>query len=312
MERPPRVSVILPTYNRARLLPRAMRSVLNQSWRDLELIVVDDGSSDDTAAVVAAFDDSRVRYLAPAGNLGDAGARNRGIAAARGEWLAFQDSDDEWLLHKLALQMQYALGPQAEWAAVAASVLRLAGRQIEYIAWPRTGGNADVGEVEFAAFLYGMTAYLQGLVVRRDAVEALGGFDTRLRARSDFDFCLRLAQRYRVAAIIEPVAVSHESPTSISGRIEYQLADCHYLLTRHAAILQSQPVAQARYHYLYARTLVFAGRRRQALRALRQALGCRPGYRQAWLLMLLVGFCGAAGAARLLLWRVQRRQALVL
>src|SRR5579859_6948520 len=113
MSKAPAVSVILPTYNRAHLLPRAIASVLGQSFRDFELIVVDDGSKDDTVGLMRSYDDPRIVFLPPERNLGDAGARMRGIACARGEWLAFQDSDDEWLPDRLRLQLDYAasLGP---------------------------------------------------------------------------------------------------------------------------------------------------------------------------------------------------------
>ena len=90
------VSVILPTYNRATLLSRSIGSVLVQTFEDLELIVVDDGSRDDTADVVKAIGDPRVRYVPLGRNRGLSAARNAGLAESRGEFLAFQDSDDEW------------------------------------------------------------------------------------------------------------------------------------------------------------------------------------------------------------------------
>ena len=90
------ISVVLPTYNRAQLLPRAIRSVLSQTTRDLELIVVDDCSTDGTETVVRALKDDRVRYMRSPGNLGPAGARNLGFGAAAGAYIAFQVSDDAW------------------------------------------------------------------------------------------------------------------------------------------------------------------------------------------------------------------------
>ena len=96
------VSVILPTFDRAELLPRSIGSVLAQTDGHLELIVVDDGSSDDTEGVVARLADPRVRYLRLPENRGLPAARNAGIAIARGEYVAFQDSDDVWAPDKLA------------------------------------------------------------------------------------------------------------------------------------------------------------------------------------------------------------------
>ena len=101
----PTVSVVLPTYNRAHLLPRAIESVLAQTYTDFELIVVDDGSGDDTPAVMARYDDPRVRYVRYEPNQGANHARNVGIREARGPFISFQDSDDDWFPEKLAKNM---------------------------------------------------------------------------------------------------------------------------------------------------------------------------------------------------------------
>jgi len=102
----PKVSVILPTYNRASFIGRAIQSVLNQTYRDFELIIVDDGSTDDTERVVKSFSDERIYYVKHEVNKGAAAARNTGLKMARGEFIAFQDSDDEWLPYKLQKQVE--------------------------------------------------------------------------------------------------------------------------------------------------------------------------------------------------------------
>lgn len=108
----PTVSVVIPTYNRAALLGRSIRSVLGQSYKDFELIVIDDGSTDETSHVVADFADPRIRYLPLPHNTGAGAARNAGVRVARGKFLAFQDSDDEWLPSKLAKQISaFESGP---------------------------------------------------------------------------------------------------------------------------------------------------------------------------------------------------------
>ncbi|MGB3624622.1 MAG: glycosyltransferase family 2 protein, partial [Henriciella sp.] len=99
------VSVVIPTYNRARTLRRAVESVLRQSYTNLELIVVDDASTDDTKAVLSSINDPRMRVITYEFNRGCAAARNIGARDARGEYLAFQDSDDEWLADKLSKQV---------------------------------------------------------------------------------------------------------------------------------------------------------------------------------------------------------------
>lgn len=103
----PIVSVVLPVYNRGRLVGEAIQSILNQTFQDLELIVVDDGSTDNTPAVLGAFDDSRLRIVRMPVNLGAASARDVGIACAKGNYIATMDSDDVALPHRLALQVDY-------------------------------------------------------------------------------------------------------------------------------------------------------------------------------------------------------------
>jgi glycosyltransferase involved in cell wall biosynthesis len=104
----PSVSVIIPTYNRAHLVLRAIQSVLSQTFADFELIVVDDGSVDNRREAVARFDDPRIQYIRLERNRGLGAARNVDTDAARGEYIAFLDSDDEWLESKLAEQLEQA------------------------------------------------------------------------------------------------------------------------------------------------------------------------------------------------------------
>lgn len=105
---PPEVSVIIPTYNRSNLLRRAIDSVRKQSFHKWELIVVDDASDDDTENVVREYGDARISYLRQVENMGAPAAKNRGIHSARGEWIAFLDSDDEYSVDKLSRQLDAA------------------------------------------------------------------------------------------------------------------------------------------------------------------------------------------------------------
>ena len=111
----PRVSVVVPTHNRSRLLALTLRSILWQRGVEFEVIVVDDGSSDDPAAVVAGFGDDRLRVVRHARPLGVSAARNRGIAEARGDWVGFCDDDDLWSPDKLHQQLQAAAATGSEW-----------------------------------------------------------------------------------------------------------------------------------------------------------------------------------------------------
>jgi glycosyltransferase involved in cell wall biosynthesis len=283
----PSVSVILPTYNRARLLPRAIASVLGQSFTDFELLVVDDGSSDDTEQVVRGFDDPRVVFLPAERNLGDAGARNRGVGQARGEWLAFQDSDDEWLPGKLARQLEYAGTLPGDFAAIGSSLLRFIGGPVQRIDWPLAEAGAACGEVSRGAFIVGFCAYLQSLIVRRAAFLELGGFDSRVKARSDFEFCLRLLGRHRMAAVTEVLALSYETAEGISLRRDYQVSDIRYIIERHRPLIEADRSVAARYWYLLAKAELMSGHAAEGRRAGWRALRFRPSRPLPWALLAL-------------------------
>ena len=104
----PKVSIILPTYNRAHIIEKAIQSVLNQTYQDFEIIIIDDGSKDDTKKIIRGFQekDNRIKYIRFEENKGAAAARNAGIKMSKGEYITFQDSDDEWLPEKLEKQMK--------------------------------------------------------------------------------------------------------------------------------------------------------------------------------------------------------------
>lgn len=103
----PKVSVVIPTKNRSELLLRAIESVVNQSYKELEVVVVDDGSTDDTESCVAALGHNNLKYIKLNSSVGGAKARNKGIASCKGSYIAFLDDDDEWLPHKVELQMKF-------------------------------------------------------------------------------------------------------------------------------------------------------------------------------------------------------------
>ncbi len=283
-QKPPIVSIILPTYNRADVLPRAIDSVLAQSFTDYELIIIDDGSEDATECVVKQYSDPRIRFLPATQNLGDAGARNRGIAQARGEWLAFQDSDDEWLPGKLQHHLDQAerIGPQ--YAVVAAGVVRKTPAGEQLITWPMLGDNS-CGDVDFPRFLAYMKAYLQGMLLRKSAVDACGGFETRLPVISDFHLCAQLVADHKAWACREPVAVSYESDSSISARTDYQLEALRFMNQAHLPWLRQHAAAWGQYSYLLAKSELLHGNRLQALRALLRSVSQRPGFSKAWALL---------------------------
>lgn len=242
----PRVSVVLPTHDRAALVGRAVESVLAQSFRDLELIVVDDASSDETPAVLDRFAaDPRVRIHRNARNLGAAGARNAGIRLARGELVAFQDSDDLWLPDKLAAEIALAdrLGGEV---AVYCGAIYWSPEDCYYI--PIPGSVAAVTGDLSRAILRANPVTPQTLLVSRALLEEVGLFDDRLRIHEDWDLAIRLAQRVPFALVEEPHVIIYRTAGSVSS---HSLRDAHFrehLLARYAPLFAADPAALSRQH----------------------------------------------------------------
>ena len=194
------VSVVIPAYNHARYLAAAIDSALAQTYAPVELIVVDDGSTDDTPRVLAAYGD-RIRVIRQP-NQGAGAARNAGLAASRGEYVAFLDSDDIWLPRKLELQMaRFDADPDLGLVHCGAETIDEEGRTIGYL--------LDGLEGWVASDLLRLDREVMGpgsdIVVPRRVAEEVGGFDERLPPSEDWDFSYRIAARYRVGYVAEPL-----------------------------------------------------------------------------------------------------------
>ncbi len=210
--RPPLVSVIMPTHNGERTIEAAMQSVLAQEFRDLELIVVDDSSSDGTAAIVQRIqaNDPRVLYIYQHPRLGGPGpSRNRALREARGKYVAFLDGDDVWLLGKLEQQVSW-LEAHPETVLCFTQMYRDADSE-ERMVCP----SSDTRYNYLAEFRGNLIPVLT-VVMRRDCLEAVGGFSEDLGMSEDYDLWLRLGQRYAFHFLSEPTAIYTVHETSMS------------------------------------------------------------------------------------------------
>ena len=227
------VSVVLPTYNRARLLPRSVQSVLAQTDGDLEIVVVDDSSEDDTESVVAGFRDPRVRYLRLPRNSGLPAARNAGIAVSRGGYIAFQDDDDEWHHEKLARQRQ-ALEGHPEAGVVYSDMRRvLADGRTLYHRSPTIVRDRLVAPA--TGYWQSYMLSMQAVLVRRACFDR-ERFDERLVGFEDLDLHLRLARHYAYVHMPEPLVDYHETGGLTSNR-GAELKARRQLLGKYAAAL---------------------------------------------------------------------------
>ena len=188
----PLVSVIIPTHNRADLVPRAIHSVLNQTFTDLECIVVDDGSVDDTQQVVQSIDDDRLIYLRHEVNQNASSARNTGIAHAKGPLIAFLDDDDEWLTTKLEKQVPFIQSlPESVGLVYCWMDYYDQNDQLVKKYHPTRKGHI---------FQYALDGQPIGgcptLLIRRSVIDKIGGFDESIRRGDDDDFIQVQTIRY--------------------------------------------------------------------------------------------------------------------
>lgn len=219
----PLVSVIIPTYNRAHYITEAIDSVLKQTYTNYEIIVVNDGSRDDTVKVLAPYLD-RVTVITKQ-NAGLAAARNTGIAASKGEIIALLDDDDRWLPHKLAVQTPLFADPNV-------SLVHTAGHFYdESNGWENT---QFFGDVDFHQLLAMKVIYVQTVMIRKTILDEIGPFDEALPAGEDIDMWLRIAAKYPLTALDNCTADIRCTATSMQSNINNFFVYLNKVLERHS------------------------------------------------------------------------------
>jgi glycosyltransferase involved in cell wall biosynthesis/SAM-dependent methyltransferase len=210
------VSIVITTYNHARFLPEAIESALAQTVRPCEVIVVDDGSTDDPGSVVSLYP---LVQLIRQPNQGPSAARNTGWRAVRGRYVVFLDADDRLLPEALASNLQrFDESPECAFVYGSFFYIDASGKRQSS---PRP---ALIGEDAYEAFLNGNCVTMNAAVMyRRDCLEEVGGFDPRLRCSEDYELYLRLARRYRVAAGVDRIAEYRRHDSNKTCNISFVL-----------------------------------------------------------------------------------------
>ena len=201
----PTVSVVLPVFNGELSIERALQSVLRQTMSDLELVVIDDGSADRTSTVVSRYSEPRLKFVKLANNSGTSAARNTGISLARGEYIAFLDSDDEWLPDKLEQQVETIRATPAT-TGISTTGFRIhrvvGGCYQDTIPDPHTDWQRQ--QLTTCALGPGST-----LMVKRDVFPQVGMFDVRLRRFEDWDWMIRCLAVCDIVICPSVLAVLH-------------------------------------------------------------------------------------------------------
>lgn len=286
---PPSVTVVIPAFNRVGSIRAAVESVLTQSYADFELLVIDDGSSDGTMSALAELSDPRLRLLANPRNMGPSAARNTGIRAARGDWVAFQDSDDEWLPDKLEKQLARIAETGPRCIAAYCGMLigtpkdgSLGAGGVRY--YPDASLGVREGDL-LEPLLRRSLISTQTLIARRDALLKIGGFDENLPALEDWDCALQLARLGTFAFVDEPLVKQYFSPNSITRNRTKWAPARERVVAKNLDLLQDRPAVLAEQYRSIAGEKRRLGDLSGARSTLKRALSARPFDVRLWAIL---------------------------
>jgi glycosyltransferase involved in cell wall biosynthesis len=208
MNKAPLVSIILPTFNRANYLERSIKSILNQTYTNFELIIIDDGSTDNTDEILNGFNEDRIQIIERSHN-GASYARNFGISIAKGNYIAFQDSDDEWMPNKLDKQINIILNEDIRADVVYSDMWRISNNSEKYWASPdvRLGNLIDPITMDYQVYGIGIGS----AIIKRECFIRGGNFDERLKRFIDMDLFIRFSKIYRFYHIKKPLVKYYET-----------------------------------------------------------------------------------------------------
>jgi glycosyltransferase involved in cell wall biosynthesis len=228
----PLISVVIPAFNRQETITYCLDSVLAQTYGNLEVIVVDDCSTDGTVSIVRSHPDPRVRCIVLGRNAGAQAARNRGILEAKADWIAFQDSDDEWLPDKLEKQVSVLAGSNYDpWNFIYCNAYR----------YDKAKGSKTVrllpvveGENQYATMLQAPAPLYPTMLASKKALEKIGYLDERVPSFQEWDTSIRLAKYCRIIHLKEPLMIYHVgNGDAISGSIIKHVEGWHYIISKY-------------------------------------------------------------------------------
>lgn len=223
------ISIIIPSFNRASTIKRSIESVLNQSYKELEVIIVDDNSKDNTKEIVESINDSRVRYIRHDKNYGANVARNTGVNNARGELVAFQDSDDEWINNKLEIQIEEMKLYDAD--IVSCAINKFVGSQKLIIPNRIIDDSKIQKEILYGNFISGQTILGKRECFLEEA------FDEELPRLQEWELMIRLCKKYKIHFVNKPLVNVYLQDDSISSKPEKAIVALKYIMKKHESLI---------------------------------------------------------------------------
>lgn len=284
----PVISVIIPTYNRAQWLQQSISSALEQTYGNIEIIVIDDGSTDNTKELLANLKSHGIRYIGHSTNRGAAASRNTGIRAARGEFIAFLDDDDEWLPSKLKKQLDKFSTSSATVGVVytgSSLVSVRSGKTIHSFSCPHSQDHREVD------FLRTVTFSTSVPLIRKSCFRKAGLFDEALPGSQDMDMWIRLAVHYEFAFIPEVLVRRYIHGGQISSTLKTKIEAKEKIYRKYFKVLSMHPDVMA--HHLWRMGILYCidGNSAKGMRCFLKAILHYPAGKQLYrdfLLSLIV------------------------
>jgi glycosyltransferase involved in cell wall biosynthesis len=264
------VSVVIPTFNRAHIISQCLKSVFDQTYKNFEVIIVDDCSTDDTEKIVKEQYGKKVTWLKHTLRKGAAAARNTGIRASGGNYIAFQDSDDEWLPGKLEAQMRiFAQAPSQVGVVYTKLNKVIRGRNYEFPPRNTTTTNGMIHDALLRRSLVGTPTS----VIRKKCFEKTGLFDETFPRLQDWELFIRLSKHFEFRLVDEPLLTVRERDDSLSADSRALIKAIELLLEKHTGDFNSGPRTEiAKRYYRLGRMLCaeseFSGSRPYFLKAI--------------------------------------------
>ena len=268
----PKVSIIIPTYNRVEFLAISVNSVLNQTFTDFELIISDDASTDNTRQYVKSISDPRVKYICNDKNLGIAATRNNALTSSEGQYIAFLDDDDEWFEDKLTLQIDKIkeCPPQTGGIYSGVKYLDVEREKITFVSVPKIRGKI-LNSLLSENFLV-----TSALLLKKECFQKIGQFDTAFRSASDFDMWIRIACEYEFDYIEKPLIKYKVHNNKITNDNEAVIYSIKLLLSKHKNLYSRHRAAYSSYTCKLGIFYLYDGQLQKARKAFARAIILYP------------------------------------
>ncbi|MEW6145839.1 MAG: glycosyltransferase [Thermodesulfobacteriota bacterium] len=262
------MSVIIPTYNRAKLLNISINSVLSQTYRDFELIVIDDCSKDTTSAVLDGIADKRLRVIKNTSNKGIAAVRNIGVTLSRGRYIAFLDDDDEWLPDKLEKQIDVLDRGTTSLGCVytGSLVVDSADDHVLQTSIPLYRNNV-LKEMLFQNFITTST-----IALKKACFDKVGLFDEGIPYGEDYDMWIRIAEEYEYDFVKEPLAKYRSHQTAMTKNYVTVINGVERILSKHRKLFASDKRAYSNHMLLLGVTYCYLGRTKDGIKTFVRAI----------------------------------------